>query len=282
VSNSPSPVSALIDLAHHLCRSRKNSDGGELDDQHQPTFLTSDDAPKMRKINALGIIPQGYELGGILFGYWKKWGARPSFPALSLTFRPIWFLIPPLFYSSPSRHASPHDLPPLRGHEWRRPDLLDHRRVCRAKYELAQRFPAVDRTAVADRRIPLTVVPELQAINNQRMVAYQQGILRGPPQFLPHLEHLWVICDVRLASRPLESRRPFPLTPRRLTRQNTDPSIKDRMQDLLSRRRQFHTLENYLRLHPTVDPAIFKPDLSYVPKDRNNWVNQQVRSQSKP
>lgn len=58
--------------------------------------------------------------------------------------------------------------------------------------------------------------------------------------------------------------------------QNTDPSIKDRMQDLLSRRRQFHTLENYRRLHPTVDPAIFKPDLSYVPKDRDNWVNQQV------
>lgn len=49
------------------------------------------------------------------------------------------------------------------------------------------------------------------------------------------------------------------------------------MQDLLSRRRQFHTLENYLRLHPTVDAAIFKPDLSYVPKDRSNWVNQQVR-----
>lgn len=60
-------------------RSRKSSaDADDADGRQGPleqTFLSSAEAPRMRKINHLGVIPAGYELGGILFGYWKKLSA---------------------------------------------------------------------------------------------------------------------------------------------------------------------------------------------------------------
>lgn len=47
---------------------------------------------------------------------------------------------------------------------------------------------------------------------------------------------------------------------------------------MLSRRRQFHTLDQYFLLHPGVDPSMFVPDPAYLPSDRQGWLSKQDKS----
>lgn len=69
----------------------------------------------------------------------------------------------------------------------------------------------------------LSVVEEIDRIN----AAHPER----PP--LPLLEHLWVVSD------------------------GASLSVREKMYDVLARRRQFLPLDEYLIRHPTVDPAIF-------------------------
>ena len=65
---------------------------------------------------------------------------------------------------------------------------------------------------------------------------------------LPPLEHLWVVCD------------------------SADSLVRERMRDLLNRRRQFEALSDYVRLHPHVNPAIFQVQEDPVSSNRPGWI----------
>lgn len=104
-----------------------------------------------------------------------------------------------------------------------------------------------DRNALAIGEIACRVVAEIAQMNDERTAAFQAGLARGPLTLVPPLEHLFVLCD------------------------NADPSIRERMRDLLQRRRGFHLLDEYVQLHPSVDPAIFRVEPE-PPTDRPGWI----------
>jgi hypothetical protein len=49
------------------------------------------------------------------------------------------------------------------------------------------------------------------------------------------------------------------------------------MRDHLVRRRDFHPLEDYLKIHPHVDRAIFRITTCYMPVSGPSWIFGGVR-----
>jgi hypothetical protein len=92
------------------------------------------------------------------------------------------------------------------------------------------------------------IVLEIDQINGRRTAEHQAGRGPTPLALLPPLEHLWVVCD------------------------SADPLVRERMRDLLNRRRQFEALDDYVRLHPHVNPAIFQVQTDPVSSDRPGWI----------
>lgn len=87
---------------------------------------------------------------------------------------------------------------------------------------------------------------EIDVINQQRTSS-------GQSTLLPPLEHLWVFND------------------------NGHEVTRERMSDLLNRRRDFHSLEDYCQMHQ-VDPQLFQIDRPfYAPTARPAWIMGGVR-----
>ncbi|KAL7412851.1 hypothetical protein BDY24DRAFT_391298 [Mrakia frigida] len=108
-----------------------------------------------------------------------------------------------------------------------------------------------DRSALTVGEIACRIVLEIDEINSQRLsVSSSSGASSSsinPPLLLPPLEHLWVISD------------------------GTSSAIRDRMQDILSRRRQFLPLDEYLERHTNVRPEIFQDFPG--PKGGDSWAD---------
>lgn len=76
--------------------------------------------------------------------------------------------------------------------------------------------------------IACRIIQETSELNAKTLAA------PPPHNLIPPLLHLWCISD------------------------GSSPLVREKMQDILARRRQFLPLDDYLAKHPDVDPIIFQ------------------------
>lgn len=88
-----------------------------------------------------------------------------------------------------------------------------------------------------------SVVIEIEQTNAYR------AEMNPPMAPMPALEHLWVVSDGAI------------------------PIVRDKMHDVLARKRNFLPLDEYLVRHPEVDPSVFEVSRGLGPRRLRGWMD---------